>query len=90
MPVLDQAQRDLLFLDARTHNGWLDKPVTDETLRELYDLTKMGPTSANSQPLRFGGLPQRRRQGEAQADADGRQRRQDDAGAGHRHHRPRQ
>lgn len=42
-----------LFLDARTHNGWLDKPVSAEQLRQLYELTVMGPTSANSQPARF-------------------------------------
>lgn len=41
-----------LFLDARTQNGWLDKPVSDEQLRELYDIAKMGPTSMNTQPMR--------------------------------------
>ncbi|MEK9968432.1 MAG: nitroreductase family protein, partial [Ferrovibrio sp.] len=41
-----------LFLDARTQNGWLDKPVSDEQLRELYDILKMGPTSMNTQPMR--------------------------------------
>jgi 3-hydroxypropanoate dehydrogenase len=43
---------DQLFRDARTHNGWLDRPVTDEQLRALYDLWKMGPTSANCSPAR--------------------------------------
>jgi hypothetical protein len=33
---------DQLFREARTHSKWLDKPVTDETLRHLYDLTKWG------------------------------------------------
>jgi len=42
-----------IFLEARTYNGWLDKPVTDEHLREVYDLMKWGPTSANSSPARF-------------------------------------
>lgn len=42
-----------LFLEARTHNGWQDKPVSDEQLKRLYELTVMGPTSANSQPARF-------------------------------------
>src|SRR5215813_13523804 len=46
--VLDQ-----LFRRARTYRAWLDKPVTDETLHELYDLLKWGPTSANSSPARF-------------------------------------
>ena len=42
-----------LFIEARTHNGWLDKPVSDEQLREIYDLLKMGPTSANCSPARI-------------------------------------
>jgi AraC-like DNA-binding protein len=37
---------DKLFRDARTHDAWLDKPVTDETLRELYNALEWGPTSA--------------------------------------------
>ncbi|PJI40972.1 malonic semialdehyde reductase [Ferrovibrio sp.] len=41
-----------LFFDARTQNGWLDKPVSDEQLRELYDIAKMGATSMNTQPMR--------------------------------------
>lgn len=41
-----------LFLDARTQNGFLDKPVSDEQLRELYDIAKMGATSMNTQPMR--------------------------------------
>jgi 3-hydroxypropanoate dehydrogenase len=44
---------DVLFREARTHNDWLDKPVPDALLRELYDLTKWGPTSANASPARF-------------------------------------
>lgn len=50
---LDAAALDQLFRKARTHNGWQDKPVSDETLRALYDLLKWGPTSANSSPARF-------------------------------------
>lgn len=42
-----------LFTDARTHNGWQDIPVSDATLREIYDLMKWGPTSANCSPARF-------------------------------------
>lgn len=51
-PILDAAGRDLLFRDARTHNAWLDRPVGDATLHELYELLKWGPTSANSCPMR--------------------------------------
>jgi 3-hydroxypropanoate dehydrogenase len=44
---------DMLFRKARTHTAWLPKPVPDELLRELYDVAKWGPTSANSSPARF-------------------------------------
>jgi len=44
---------DLLFRNARTHNAWLDKPVDDETLRQLYEVMKWGPTSANASPARI-------------------------------------
>lgn len=44
---------DTLFRSARTQNSWLDKPVTDEQLRALYDLAKYGPTSMNTSPARF-------------------------------------
>jgi len=42
-----------LFMDARTHNGWLDKPVPDGMLGEIYDIVKFGPTSMNTQPMRL-------------------------------------
>lgn len=44
---------DVLFRKARTYNAWLPKPVPDELLRELYEVMKWGPTSANSSPARF-------------------------------------
>jgi 3-hydroxypropanoate dehydrogenase len=50
---LEQTARAELFADARTHNKWTPEPVSDEILRELYDLLKMGPTSANTSPARF-------------------------------------
>jgi 3-hydroxypropanoate dehydrogenase len=50
---LDDAALDLLFRQARTHTAWLEKPVSDEVLRNLYDLMKWGPTSANSCPARI-------------------------------------
>ena len=52
-PILGDAACDLLFREARSHNGWLDKPVDDKTLRAAFDLTKMGPTSANCSPMRI-------------------------------------
>ncbi|WP_459176915.1 malonic semialdehyde reductase [Ewingella americana] len=42
-----------LFTEARTHNGWQDKPVSDELLKQAYELARMGPTSANCCPARF-------------------------------------
>ena len=42
-----------LFLQARTHNAWLPKPVPIEKLREAYEIARWGPTSANSSPARF-------------------------------------
>ena len=50
--VNDQCM-DVLLRKARTQNGYLPKPVTDEELREIYDLMKLGPTSANCSPSRF-------------------------------------
>ncbi len=44
---------DQLFRKARTHSAWLPKRVSVETLREVYDLARIGPTSANSTPARF-------------------------------------
>jgi len=49
----DNSTLDLLFRNARTHNVWLPKPVADDTLRQLYDLMKWGPTSANCLPARI-------------------------------------
>ena len=48
---------DQLFRSARTYRGsaqaWLDRPVTDTQLEQIYDLAKMGPTSANGSPARI-------------------------------------
>ena len=51
--ALDDDSLDLLFRNARTHNAWLDRPVDDALLRRVYDLAKMGPTSANMCPMRI-------------------------------------
>jgi 3-hydroxypropanoate dehydrogenase len=51
--MLDHPSLDRLFRNARSHNGWLPRPVTDDQLRELYELMKWGPTSSNSQPVRI-------------------------------------
>lgn len=44
---------DQLFRDARTHSAWRPEPVPTELLRKIYDLARLGPTSANSSPARF-------------------------------------
>ena len=51
--VLNGDGLDLLFRTARTHSSWLDRPVSDDLLRQLYELMKWGPTSANSNPARI-------------------------------------
>jgi len=51
--MLDDRALDQLFRTARTHNAWTDRPVTDAELRQVYDLMKWGPTSANCSPARI-------------------------------------
>ncbi|MFZ2302736.1 MAG: malonic semialdehyde reductase [Gallionella sp.] len=50
---LDDRSLDILFREAHTHSNWLDKPVSDALLRQIYDLMKWAPTSANCCPARF-------------------------------------
>jgi len=50
---LSEEALDLLFRRARTHKAWLDRPVSDDVLRRLYDLMKWGPTSQNCCPARI-------------------------------------
>jgi 3-hydroxypropanoate dehydrogenase len=47
------AALEQLFLSAHTHNGWVDRGVNDATVRRLYELARMPPTAANTQPGRF-------------------------------------
>ena len=51
--MLSNEGQDLIFRDARSHSYWLDQPVDDALLRQVYELMKMGPTSANMCPLRI-------------------------------------
>ena len=51
--ALDDAALDQLFNEARSYNGWLDKDVGEDQIEAIYDLLKMGPTSANMQPSRL-------------------------------------
>jgi 3-hydroxypropanoate dehydrogenase len=51
--ALNDQSLDQIFRSAHTFNGWAGRPVEDDTVREIYDLMKWGPTSANSSPARF-------------------------------------
>ncbi len=51
-PIADQALAQV-FTEARTRNGWTDRPVPEALLHRLYDLTKFGPTAVNNTPARF-------------------------------------
>jgi len=53
---IDDAALNTLFREARSFSKWQKKPIPDETLRELYELFKLGPTSANAEPARFAFL----------------------------------
>ena len=50
---LDDRSLDIIFREAHTHSVWLDKPVSDALLHQIYDLMKWAPTSANCCPARF-------------------------------------
>jgi 3-hydroxypropanoate dehydrogenase len=52
MIKLSDESLNLIFREARTHSDWLDQPVDDGLLAQVYDLAKMGPTSANMCPMR--------------------------------------
>src|ERR1700674_3230605 len=54
--TIDDSALYTLFREARTYSKWLPKPVTDHTVRDLYDLLKWAPTSANTAPARFAFL----------------------------------
>jgi len=51
--VLADSALDQIFRNARTYSAWQDKPISDDTLRQLYELMKWGPTSSNSNPARL-------------------------------------
>ncbi|WP_461343108.1 malonic semialdehyde reductase [Brevundimonas sp. GN22] len=52
LPVADQVIAQL-FTEARTRNAWSDRKVSEETLKQLYDLMKFGPTAVNMTPARL-------------------------------------
>ncbi len=50
---LDDDALDLVFRAARSHNGWTSRPVANELLQAVYEIARIGPTSANCCPARF-------------------------------------
>lgn len=50
--MIDTQSLDILFNEAKTYYAWQDKPVPHDLLRKIYDLAKMGATSANCSPMR--------------------------------------
>lgn len=51
--MMDDAAQDALFRRARSHNGWLDREVSEAQIHQLYELARWGPTSVNASPARF-------------------------------------
>lgn len=51
--MLNKDALDTLFTEARSHNGWLDKPVSETQINQIYELMKFGPTAANTCPARI-------------------------------------
>lgn len=52
MSIVTEEVLSTLFIEARTHGAFLDRPVDDGLLKRLYEITRMGPTASNTQPLR--------------------------------------
>lgn len=52
MTMLNDESLDIIFRKARTHSAWQDREISESVLREVYDLAKMGATSANCCPMR--------------------------------------
>ena len=53
MPTVSDEALNQIFREALTYRAWPPDPVPEALLRELYELTRLGPTSANSSPARF-------------------------------------
>ncbi len=51
--ALDPDGLDLIFREARTYRAWQDRAVDDALLRQLFEMTRLGPTSGNCCPARF-------------------------------------
>ena len=51
--AIEDVALDVLFREARSYRAWLDEPVSDEILRQVYNLMRWAPTSANGSPARI-------------------------------------
>ena len=51
--AIDDVGLDILFREARSYRAWLNEPVSDEILRQVYNLMRWAPTSANGNPARI-------------------------------------
>jgi len=51
--MVDEKFLDRVFRNGRSQNGWLPEPVSDEQLKQVYELMKWGPTSVNCSPARI-------------------------------------
>ena len=80
--ILNDAGLDLLFRDARTQNEWQDQEVSDVLLQAVFDLAKMGPTSANCSPMRLLFLRSKEAKEKLRPGPDRDQRGQDHGGPG--------
>ncbi len=87
-PRLDDAAIDLILRDARSHYAWTDKPVPEELLREIYEITIAGPTSMNTCPARFVFVTSPEGKERLAKSLKAEEHRQDDGRTGDRDHRP--
>lgn len=53
MPILSEESAKTIFTEARTYRNWLNKPIEEKILKQIYDLCKWGPTSMNCCPMRL-------------------------------------
>lgn len=53
MKAIREEVQNQIFIQARTHRAWLNQPVSDDLLHQIYDLLKWAPTSANGSPARI-------------------------------------
>ena len=78
MNTIGDEALNVLFREARSYSAWLDKPVAEDTIRQIYEVLKWGPTSANTSPTRFIFLQSTQGKGEASTSAVTGERREND------------